>query len=161
ASDGREPTQLTAAGFALGTPGDMSPEQALGGGVDERSDLYSIGLVLYEMISGQKPFQTSSPMLLLRMQVDKKPAPLRRAAPEVGCSAALEAVVHRALEKPPGKRWQSAADFQLALEATAEGQPTEVQIPALSLPSSEVLMGSEPTLAAVAVPNVPHPKAPS
>src|SRR5438094_623364 len=72
ASDAR----LTGTGSQLGTPEYMSPEQAEGKPADARSDLYGVGVLLYEMLTGEVPFQSESPVAVLHMQVNKEPAPL-------------------------------------------------------------------------------------
>jgi hypothetical protein len=114
-------TQLTNTGFALGTPGYMSPEQARGTPTDHRADLYAVGVVLYHMVTGDKPFVADSPMAVLRMHMDDPPKPPRKVAPDAKLSAALETVILRALEKEPARRWQSAQDFADALRSTKEG----------------------------------------
>ncbi len=114
-------TQLTTSGLALGTPSYMSPEQARGVTADTRADLYSIGVMLYHMVVGKKPFVADSPMAVLRMHLDDPPRPPRQAAPGAVISAALEATILRALEKDPSERWQTADAFARALAATPEG----------------------------------------
>ena len=116
---GESATQLTNTGFALGTPGYMSPEQARGTESDERSDLYAVGVVLYHMLTGRKPFIADSPLAVLRMHMDDTPAPPTAVAPRC-CSPELERVVLRAMAKEPSARWQSAAEFAKALAATPE-----------------------------------------
>jgi eukaryotic-like serine/threonine-protein kinase len=118
-------TQLTNTGFALGTPGYMSPEQARGGATDERTDVYAVGVILYQGVTGRRPFVAESPMAVLRMHMDEPPLPPRRAAPDRKISRALESVILRALEKDPARRWQSAAEMARALDATPEarGEP--------------------------------------
>jgi serine/threonine protein kinase len=118
-------TQLTNTGFALGTPGYMAPEQARGGDTDERTDVYAVGVILYHMIAGRKPFVAESPMAVLRMHMDEAPLPLRK-VPRVKLSAQLDNTVLRALEKDPKSRWPSAADFAKALQATPEAKGEKV-----------------------------------
>jgi serine/threonine-protein kinase len=118
--DGEAATQLTNTGFALGTPGYMAPEQANGSPSDERTDLYAIGVMFYQMVVGRKPFIAESPMAVLRMHAEEPPLPPRKAAPDIALSAALEAVILRALEKKPERRWQSAEAFTKAIDATPE-----------------------------------------
>jgi serine/threonine-protein kinase len=112
-------TQLTNTGFALGTPGYMSPEQARGGDTDERTDVYAVGVILYHMVAGRKPFVAESPMAVLRMHMDDPPLPLRK-VPKIKVSPQLDGAVLRALEKDPERRWPSASDFSKALGATPE-----------------------------------------
>ncbi len=117
---------LTAKGVSLGTPAYMSPEQTLGDPVDARSDLFSFGVVLYQMVSGVLPFQAATNLSLVRQIVHDTPPPLRTVAPAV--PAALEAIVERCLEKNPDARYSSAASVGDALR--------RVIVPIESEPSS-------------------------
>jgi hypothetical protein len=92
-----------------GSPAYMSPEQVQGHDLDARSDLYSLGAVMYEMLCGHRPFRAGALGKLLRQVVQATPEPLRQVRPEV--PAELEAVVHRALEKEPGNRYRNGAEF--------------------------------------------------
>jgi serine/threonine-protein kinase len=114
-------SQLTNTGFALGTPGYMSPEQARGTEADERSDLYAVGVILYHMVTGRKPFVADSPLAVLRMHMDDAPTPPTKQTPGC-CSAELERVILRAMAKDPGARFQTAAEMAQALAATPEGR---------------------------------------
>jgi hypothetical protein len=104
----------------IGTPNYMSPEQSRGSEVDARSDLYSAGVVLFEMLSGRKPFIDDEAREVLRMQREITPPPLGDADPSTQFSEALEAVIKKALAKAPDDRLQSAAAFSEALSATDE-----------------------------------------
>ncbi len=111
------------AGLAVGTPSYMSPEQSGGpGDVDARSDLYAVGVLLFEILVGRKPFQSENVGELIYMHRERPPPRLREAMPEAGYSPALEAAVDRALAKMPQHRFTSAADFSAALAATPEAQ---------------------------------------
>jgi eukaryotic-like serine/threonine-protein kinase len=105
---------LTVTGLAIGTPAYMSPEQALGTeAVDARTDVYALGCVVYEMVSGGLPFQGSTPQAVLAMQaVDRVPS-LRKSDP--GIPVFVERAVARALATEPGDRFPSAAEFAQAL----------------------------------------------
>lgn len=106
---------LTQSGALLGTPYYMSPEQASGNAVDHRSDLYSSGVMLYEALTGTRPFVAGSLFELLRKHVQENPQPpssRRRDLPAV-----LDSVILRALEKDPARRFQSAAEFKAALDS--------------------------------------------
>jgi CRP-like cAMP-binding protein len=92
-----------------GSPAYMSPEQVQGLELDPRSDLYSLGAVMYEMLCGQRPFRAGGLGKLLRQVVQASPEPLRQMRPEL--PPELEAVVHRALEKEPGNRYRSGGEF--------------------------------------------------
>ena len=102
----------------VGTPAYMAPEQARADKIDARVDLYATGVLLFEMLSGQKPFQGEDAYTVLCMQRDKAPPLLRSLAPQL--SPELEALVSRALEKDVDKRFQSAAEFIAALDAVPE-----------------------------------------
>ena len=114
-------SQLTNTGFALGTPGYMSPEQARGTEADERSDLYAVGVILYHMVTGRKPFVADSPLAVLRMHMDDAPTPPTKVTPGC-CSPELERIILRAMAKDPAARWQTAAEMAQALAATPEGR---------------------------------------
>jgi serine/threonine-protein kinase len=108
------------AGFAVGTPSYMSPEQTgADGAIDARTDLYAVGVVLFELLTGRKPFQSENVGELLLMQREQPPPLLRAEAPEL--SAAMEAVVSKALSKMADDRYQTATEFASALDATPEG----------------------------------------
>ena len=109
--DGPAPAGLTEAGAVLGTPGYMSPEQLRGQPVDARSDLFSLGIVLYELFSGRRPFTGAS-------RADATAATLEREAPPLeGAPAWLARIVGRCLEKDPARRFQSARELAFALES--------------------------------------------
>jgi serine/threonine-protein kinase len=114
-------SQVTA-GFALGTPSYMSPEQTCGEPVDARSDIYAVGIVLFEMLTGQRPFRAEKALDLLKMHREVAAPALREKASEATFSAALETVVARALAKAPDARFASAAEFAAALDATPEAK---------------------------------------
>ncbi|MFI5309868.1 MAG: protein kinase [Gemmatimonadales bacterium] len=113
-------TRLTATGLAVGTPAYMSPEQATGSATDARSDLYSLGCVLYEMLTGHAPFSGRTPQeVMVRHAVDSVPT-LRAARP--GLSPVLETVIATALAKAPADRYQTGRALMDALTATATTQ---------------------------------------
>src|SRR4051812_16647742 len=99
-------SDMTETGSVMGTAQYLSPEQAQGKPVDARSDLYSIGIVLYEMLTGTVPFDGESPVTVALKQVSEAPVPPRVRNPEV--PATLDAVVMRAMEKDPARRYQTA-----------------------------------------------------
>ena len=92
-----------------GSPAYMSPEQVQGHELDARSDLYSLGAVMYEMLCGQRPFRAGALGKLLRQVVQSTPEPLREVRPEI--PEDLEAVVVRALQKDPANRFRNGAEF--------------------------------------------------
>ena len=109
-----EGQRLTVTGVALGTPAYMSPEQAHGEReIDGRSDLYSLGVVGYQMLAGEPPFRASSGMALMMKHVGEPPRPLRERRASV--PPLLAAAIERALAKRPDQRWPTAAMFRDAI----------------------------------------------
>jgi serine/threonine-protein kinase len=100
----------------VGTPEYMAPEQARGS-ADERSDIYALGVVLFELLSGHLPHEGESPVLLLDAKFRKEPASLRTLVPERGIPKMLDAAVSRTLSPEPEHRYRSAAELRIALEA--------------------------------------------
>jgi DNA-binding winged helix-turn-helix (wHTH) protein len=121
---------VTQPGALLGTPRYMSPEQFESGPVDARSDVYSLGCVLYEALTGRPPFTSDSPAALQIKHAVEAPPPPRRHNPEIG--EELEAVVLRALAKRPEERHQSAAELAEALKGAVKsvgGLETRATVP--------------------------------
>jgi beta-lactam-binding protein with PASTA domain/predicted Ser/Thr protein kinase len=119
-------SDMTETGSVMGTAQYLSPEQAQGKPVDARSDLYSTGIVLYELLTGRVPFDAESPVSVALMQVSEPPVPPMEVNPEV--PPALDAVTLRAMEKDPGRRYQDADEFIAALES-ARKAPMETLPP--------------------------------
>jgi serine/threonine-protein kinase len=102
------PQVLTKVGSAVGTPSHMAPEQARGVGVDGRADIYALGVLLYEMVTGHLPFEGSNPIDVAVRQVREAPPPPSRYLREI--HRGLESIILRCLEKDPVARWQNARD---------------------------------------------------
>ncbi len=109
----REATRVTADGMIIGTPAYLSPEQAQGHKLDYRTDIYSLGIVLYEMVTGQLPFDADEISALLLQQVKQPPPPPRLIVPDI--PSGLEEVILTSLDKQPERRYQSCRDMAEAL----------------------------------------------
>jgi len=112
-------SDMTETGSIMGTAQYLSPEQAQGHPVDARSDLYSIGVVLYELLTGHVPFTGESPVTIALKHVSEDPVPPAQLNPDV--PPALDAVVMHALEKDPARRFQDADAFAAALQHAMAG----------------------------------------
>src|SRR5262249_14427503 len=104
------PSQMTEAGSIIGTAQYLSPEQARGAPVDQRSDLYSVGIVLYELLTGAVPFTGTTPLEIAMKHLSEIPRPPSRLRPEIPPD--LDRVVVRALAKNPDERYQSAQEME-------------------------------------------------
>src|SRR4051794_35446938 len=129
-------SDMTETGSIMGTAQYLSPEQAQGKPVDARSDLYSIGIVLYELLTGRVPFDAESAVTVALKQVSEPPIPPREIVPAI--PPALEGVVLRAMEKDPARRFASADEFIEALHA-ARVAPDDVGIVPPAPPIEDVL----------------------
>jgi eukaryotic-like serine/threonine-protein kinase len=147
--------RLTETGLTLGTPAYMSPEQASGGReLDARTDIYSLGAVLYEMLAGEPPFSGATPQALLARRVLEDAPPLRRLRPSAG--EALERTVAKALARTPADRFETAGDFARALEASEHAQAATSATTASSTVPSATTATATTTTAAPADPATRH-----
>jgi serine/threonine-protein kinase len=112
-------SDMTLTGSIMGTAQYLSPEQAQGHAVSESSDLYAVGVVLYELLTGSVPFEGESAVTIALKQVSVEPTPPSQRNPEV--NSALDAVVMRSLAKEPSQRFASADEFIAALQQAREG----------------------------------------
>ena len=156
-------SEMTETGSIMGTAQYLSPEQAQGHAVTATSDIYSIGVMLYEMLAGRLPFEGDSAVAVALKHLSEQPPPISQWRPDV--HPALEAVVMAALAKDPTQRWQSAEDLAAALEAARAqieaghngGQDTAAFAP-IPMPADEATAATqvagapEPVLAPVAAP---------
>jgi len=101
--------------MVFGTPEYMAPEQARGDPVDERTDVYAVGVMFYEMLTGRVPFRASSPIAVMTAHLTQAPDPPSKLAPDRAIVPALEAVVMHALAKQPEARYPNAAVLAAAL----------------------------------------------
>ena len=124
---GAELQKLTATGIILGTPEFMSPEQLRGRALDPRTDIYSLGLMTYEMLTGKLPFQgrTQQELMIARLRSD--PMPLRRMRPELDFPESVERVLAKAMQRSPEDRYQSAIEFADAFAAAVRERSSSGQ----------------------------------
>src|SRR5947209_6303886 len=115
-------SQLTTEGMVVGTPQYMSPEQATGDKLDSRSDIYSLGILLYQMLAGEPPFDGESAQSILMKQATATPLPIQQHRSEI--PPALAGVVDRTLAKDPAERFQTAEQLSRAL---VDALPTAAQ----------------------------------
>jgi len=108
---------LTRLGMVFGTPDYMSPEQAMGQEVDARADLYALGVLAYEMLTGARPFDHANAATLLTMHITAPVPPMATIAPDAAVPAEVEAIVTRLLAKDPADRFQTATELAVALTA--------------------------------------------
>ena len=124
ARHGDSESQLTQTGMYIGTPMYSSPEQCETKSVDQRSDLYSLGVILYELLSGQRPHKADTPLALMRKIVYEAPADIRSINKDLPSS--VTALVDRLLAKKPSDRTDSAATLIAAIDAISDGRPVPV-----------------------------------
>jgi eukaryotic-like serine/threonine-protein kinase len=133
-----EASELTQTGTVMGTPSYMSPEQFMGHTVDGRSDLFSCGVILYQMLTGEKPFAGESTTTIMYKVLREEPVPPSEL--NLSLAPALDAVVKKALAKNPAERFQTGREFALALQAAATGA---------AAPAASVVVPRMPETAAV------------
>ncbi len=121
---------LTQLGMVYGTPEYMAPEQALGLEIDARADLYAVGIMMYELLTGQRPFLADSPIALLGMQVNVPPPPMNETAPDANIPPEIALVVEQLLAKEADKRVQSAKDLLALIPEPAQPASSSVALPA-------------------------------
>ena len=142
--------RLTQAGAVFGTPAYMSPEQALGKATDGRTDIYALGVMLYEMASGRVPFQGENAIAVLSLHANEEPEALSLRVP--GVSPDLEAVVHKCLKKDTDARYGSMAELAADLARMASGLPVRAEARlgtpsvALPLPTAQEDVGTLPEI---------------
>ena len=127
---------VTALGTCIGSPSYLSPERLLGQDYDERADIYSVGIVLYELLAGRRPFLGDGALEVAVRQIDQDPEPIAWLRPEVPFE--LAAVVHRALSKNPRERFASAGEMLGALELAMRHVGSADTVPQVQLEASEV-----------------------
>jgi len=146
---------MTVTGTTVGSLYYMSPEQVKGSAVDARSDLYSLGVTLYEMVTGERPFQADSDYSLMTAQLEQKPKPPGQLRP--GLPEHLNGVILHSMAKEPGERFQSAEEFRQALEMVRQSMPVSVAtippvepFPAAASPFAQIPTAAPPASATAA-----------
>jgi serine/threonine-protein kinase len=133
ASRGDAEMRLTATGTPIGTVYYMSPEQIRATDLDGRSDLYSVGILLYEMLTGRRPIDGPTAFVCMQAHLTETPPTPKEVNPDV--PMALSNAVMRAIQKDPAKRFQSAAEFQIWLRGALASLDTEIQTPSKPPPA--------------------------
>ncbi|MFL5359248.1 protein kinase domain-containing protein [Archangium sp.] len=128
-SEGDGPA-LTRTGFVCGTPEYMSPEQARGSTLDHRSDLYAVGVILYQLLTGRLPFESDTAVGYATKHLTEEPVPPSRKRPEIRVSPAMERLIMRALSKSPDDRPQDAEAFKAELFAVDKERERRANPPA-------------------------------
>jgi len=122
---------LTTAGTAVGTAAYMAPEQAQGGQVTEASDLYAVGVILYEMLTGAMPFESSTPMGMMLAHIQQQPVPPSERNSQVQIPAELDGVVLQAMAKDPRDRFRTASAMSRALESVSSSASRTTVLPGM------------------------------
>ena len=136
-------TKMTRAGMLFGTPHYMSPEQANGAEVDHRTDIYALGVILYELASGRVPFDADTMMGILTQHMFKTPTPIHALADSSGIEPGLEAIIMKSLSKEPEQRYATMKELSLDLEKLGRGESplalSEMMVRAASMFPPELL----------------------
>jgi serine/threonine protein kinase len=148
-------TSVSSSGVIVGTPSYMSPEQALGQHVDGRSDIFSLGSILYELSTGEKAFPGQNATTVIYKIVHESPTPVTVLRP--GASTDLDAIVARALAKAPEQRYQTCGDLAAALELHLEQSQTAVHETVVGSPSALSPAPVTPAPASTPVPSAVVP----
>jgi len=157
---------LTNAGYMMGTPAYMAPEQVLGHEVDARADLYALGVVLFRLSTGKLPFKGDTPFAMAQAQVKDPPTPV--GLMREGVPAWVDVIVGRALAKSPADRFQTADEFREALQRAAAGLPIEIATTMIvppelvaTMPPRTKAAATEADMLRPPVPPPPPPPAPA
>ena len=136
-----ESSSMTQAGTVLGTPAYMSPEQFMGQVVDARTDIYSSGVLLYQLLTGERPFEGGMSAIMHKALNTDPPLPSQIS---VTCPQAFDGVVRKAMAKRPEERFQSATEFLEALQAAASGRSLAAAVPDEADDSEATMVAAAP-----------------
>lgn len=158
-----EKSELTQVGTVMGTPAYMSPEQFMGQPVDGRSDIFSCGVILYQFLTGEKPFTGNSTTIMFKVLHEE---PLAPSLLNVALPATFDQVVKKAMAKNPDDRYQTAQEFAQAIHATlsapaaqaaaTDPDRTELSVPPVAPAKPVVAASPKPTPAVAPVGDIPH-----
>src|SRR6185312_11869239 len=149
-----ESSSMTQAGTVLGTPAYMSPEQFMGQVVDARSDLYSSGVLLYQLLTGERPFEGGMSAIMHKALNTEPPAPSQIS---VTCPAAFDGVIRKAMAKRPEDRFASATVFAEAIRNAAAGRPLAVDTPHADADEATLVLPSRGAARSAATPPAAAP----
>ena len=151
---------LTQVGMIFGTPRYMSPEQARAHDIDQRSDIYALGVILYEALTGLPPFDAGDPVTVLVQHVQEPPMPFSDIAPDLDPMPALEAVVMRCLAKRADERYETVGQLVEALDAIVDGTRRSTTGSSVAVGSRTVAVtGGHAETSSMARPETPNPAA--
>ena len=145
---------LTQQGLFMGSPKYMAPEQITGGEISARTDIYSLGVMIYEMMTGKVPFDRGASVNTLMAHVNDVPPPLADVNPKIQISPQMESIIYRCLEKDASRRFASMNELLVALKRTGDPTMTDTHdnLPAAYLGRASSGGDSGPTSAAIAIP---------
>jgi serine/threonine protein kinase len=135
-------SMLTSSGAIMGTPAYMSPEQGAGNQVDGRSDIYALGVILFEMVTGQVPYSAETPIAIVFKHIQDPLPSARKFAPDL--SESLELILMKALAKKADDRYQTADDFVKAVQAEASTSPRAYAAPVPTPPETQIASSVQP-----------------
>jgi serine/threonine protein kinase/HEAT repeat protein len=147
---GPDGEHLTRAGSVMGTPEYVSPEQIRGREVDGRADLYAVGVILFEMVMGRRPYDSDQIISLLMSHIRDPIPPMDDIPPELGIPPELPSVVHRAMAKDPAQRFANAREFAQALGLPVSPPRSDQPSPLASA------IGNLPTTPGTSIPSMPY-----
>lgn len=161
AAENADQNKLTMAGTTVGTPTYVAPEQAVGGAIDARSDLYSVSVMLFEMLTGRAPFEDEDAVKVVTKHLSAPVPRMSDVAPDVPVPPAVEALVRKGLEKDRDARWQSANEMIAAIDdLLARGSSVNAALAPTGIapaPATRVVHAPAPSAVHAPAPSAPAP----